>query len=112
VKLTTNLDLMLRLRMCGAIPILTHMSSWHGAVLSASYAFMTCLVNPRDNLTLFTNTRGELMVLYILIIKILEKRWKDKRVSKLNGSKHSLKLICSKLLCECNFDLLPSFPNT
>jgi hypothetical protein len=30
----------------------------------------------------------------------------------LNGSKHFLKLICSKFLCEWNIDLLLSFPGT
>jgi hypothetical protein len=39
-KLTGHLHLMPMLRMCGAIPPVTHTDSWHGAYLSRGYVFM------------------------------------------------------------------------
>jgi hypothetical protein len=49
------------------------------------------------------------MVLYILILKFLERRWEDN--CEVNGSDHSLILISSSFLCECNFVLILLFPD-
>jgi hypothetical protein len=64
------------------------------------------------------NTAGKIIVLCILIFFLLfylfiyYKRGDEKtNYSKLNGATHSLNLICSQFLRECNFDLLLSFPN-
>jgi hypothetical protein len=49
MKLTTDLHLVLRLRMLGAIPLLLHISSWCGVSLRSGYILMAqCLVKHKD----------------------------------------------------------------
>jgi hypothetical protein len=45
-------------------------------------------------------------LLYTLILTSLQRKWD----SELNGSEHSPNLISPYFLCECNFNLLLSFP--
>jgi hypothetical protein len=50
------------------------------------------------------------IALYVLICSCFDGTHEDKK-SKLNSSKHSLNLICSKCSYEYNFDLLLLFPS-
>jgi hypothetical protein len=48
-------------------------------------------------------------IVYRLIFTFIVSKWEDNY--DLNNHNHSTNIICFWLLCECNFDLLPSFPN-
>jgi hypothetical protein len=50
------------------------------------------------------------MILCIVTVNPVERRQETKD-SEMNGSKHSLNLICSQYDRECNFNLLQLFPN-
>jgi hypothetical protein len=87
MKLTPHLHLVLRSRMCGAIPLLHQ------------YIFIVwCLVENRDNFT-FTlhsiNHTKQVKIRVFYILSLVLQRWEDKKASELNGSnKHFLNLLC------------------
>jgi hypothetical protein len=53
--------------------------------------------------------RGGTKIVYRLIFMFIINKWEDNY--DLNNHNHSTNIICFRLLCEWNFDLLPSFPN-
>jgi hypothetical protein len=53
--------------------------------------------------------QGGTKIVYRLIFMFIISRWEDNY--ELNNHNHSTNIICFWLLCECNFHLLPSFPN-
>jgi hypothetical protein len=56
------------------------------------------------------NKTSKIVVVYIFILHFWIANGKTKD-SEQHGSKHSMNLVYFGFLCECNFDLLLSFPN-
>jgi hypothetical protein len=68
-------------------------------------------LNIRDQVSHPYRTTGNIIVLYIIILAILDRRREDKH-SQLNGSKHYPNSITSEHIYQSNIDFLLSFPNT
>jgi hypothetical protein len=67
-------------------------------------------LNVRDRVSNPRKTAEKIIVIYILVFVFLEANGKV-TVYGLNGSRHSLNLLCSYFCLACNFDFSVSFPN-
>jgi hypothetical protein len=65
----------------------------------------------RDQFYTQTKQQPKHVILIISIFRILGRRWKV-QYSELNGKKWLLNMIYFRFICDGNFDLLLSFPNT
>jgi len=95
-------------------PLATSSLSSLSILLSTPFSHtlnLCSFLSVRDYISPPYSTTGKIIVFHILIFKFLERRQK-KKDSEQNVSSHSPYVIWSWFLCQCNFYLLLSFPNT